>query len=151
MSGFFWARKYLFKQKRRTFLTVFGIALAIALVCGTGVLANSFRMMMVETAIMTNGNWHYDVKDISDRALADTLVANRAFADGAVYSNDVFASFEGAYNEAEPELYLQLFQGASDYVDMTNLKTSLVAGRLPETPDELAMSTNARRSFKETP
>ena len=43
MNGFFWAKRYLFKQKRRTFLTAFGIALAIALVCGTCVLADSFR------------------------------------------------------------------------------------------------------------
>ncbi len=151
MNGFFWARKYLFKQKRRTFLTVFGIALAMALVCGTGLLALSFREMMVETSIMSNGNWHYDIMDIADRAQAETLVANRAFEAGSVYSKDLFAAYEGTLSETDPTLYLQIHQGGADYVDMTNLKTSLVAGRLPEADGELAISTNARSSFKVTP
>lgn len=150
MNGFFWARKYLFKQKRRTFLTVFGIALAMALVCGTAVLALSFREMMVETSIMINGNWHYDIMDITDKSQAETLVANRAFETGSVYSKDLFAAYEGLYSD-DPMLYLQIHQGDSDYVDMTSLKTNLVAGRLPETDGELAMSTSARSSFKDTP
>lgn len=56
MNGFFWAKRYLFKQKRRTFLTAFGIALAIALVCGTCVLADSFRMMMVNAQVLASGD-----------------------------------------------------------------------------------------------
>ena len=160
MNGFFWAKRYLFKQKRRTFLTAFGIALAIALVCGTCVLADSFRMMMVNAQVLASGDWHYDVSGIDSWEDARTLIANRAFESGAVYSSDLYARFSGAgrvseqnYGTEAPstDYFLRIYEGDSDYVAMSNIEYNMQAGRLPESADEIALSVSARRKFENAP
>lgn len=160
MNGFFWAKRYLFKQKRRTFLTAFGIALAIALVCGTCVLADSFRMMMVNAQVLASGDWHYDVSGIDSWEDARTLIANRAFESGAVYSNDLYARFSGAgrvseqnYGTEAPstDYFLRIYEGDSDYVAMSSIEYNMQAGRLPESADEIALSVSARRKFENAP
>lgn len=154
MNGTFLARRYMFKQKRRTLLTAFGIALAIALVCGTGVLFDSFRNMMMNTEIQARGNWHYDIGGFKDTASADILIKNKAFEAGSIYSNDVYARFDANYDTGRyPDNYgyLQLFQGDSAYVDMSSLQYELRAGRLPETPDEIVISLSSRQLFANTP
>lgn len=160
MNGFFWAKRYLFKQKRRTFLTAFGIALAIALVCGTCVLADSFRMMMVNAQVLASGDWHYDVSGIDSWEDARTLIANRAFESGAVYSNDLYARFSGAgrvseqnYGAEAPstDYFLRIYEGDSDYVAMSSIEYNMQAGRLPESADEIALSVSARRKFENAP
>ena len=160
MNGFFWAKRYLFKQKRRTFLTAFGIALAIALVCGTCVLADSFRMMMVNAQVLASGDWHYDVSGIDSWEDARTLIANRAFESGAVYSNDLYARFSGAgrvseqnYGTEAPstDYFLRIYEGDSDYVAMSSIEYNMQAGRLPESADEIALSVSARRMFENAP
>lgn len=154
MNGAFLARRYMFKQKRRTLLTAFGIALAIALVCGTGVLFDSFRNMMMNVEIQARGNWHYDIGGIKDTASADVLIKNKAFEAGSVYSNDTYARFDANYDTGRyPDNYgyLQLFQGDSAYVDMSSLQYDMRAGRLPETPDEIVISLSSRQLFVNTP
>ena len=160
MNGFFWAKRYLFKQKRRTFLTAFGIALAIALVCGTCVLADSFRMMMVNAQVLASGDWHYDVSGIDSWEDARTLIANRAFESGAVYSNDLYARFSGAGSVSEQnygteapstDYFLRIYEGDSDYVAMSSIEYNMQAGRLPESADEIALSVSARRKFENAP
>lgn len=154
MNGTFLARRYMFKQKRRTLLTAFGIALAIALVCGTGVLFDSFRNMMMNTEIQARGNWHYDIGGFKDTASADILIKNKAFEAGSIYSNDVYARFDANYDTGRyPDNYgyLQLFQGDSAYVDMSSLQYEMRAGRLPETPDEIVISLSSRQLFANTP
>ena len=160
MNGFFWAKRYLFKQKRRTFLTAFGIALAIALVCGTCVLADSFRMMMVNAQVLASGDWHYDVSGIDSWEDARTLIANRAFESGAVYSNDLYARFSGAGRVSEQnhdteapstDYFLRIYEGDSDYVAMSSIEYNMQAGRLPESADEIALSVSARRKFENAP
>ena len=160
MNGFFWAKRYLFKQKRRTFLTAFGIALAIALVCGTCVLADSFRMMMVNAQVLASGDWHYDVSGIDSWEDARTLIANRAFESGAVYSNDLYARFSGAgrvseqnYGTEAPstDYFLRIYEGDSDYVAMSSIEYNMQAGRLPESADEIVLSVSARRKFENAP
>ena len=160
MNGFFWAKRYLFKQKRRTFLTAFGIALAIALVCGTCVLADSFRMMMVNAQVLASGDWHYDVSGIDSWEDARTLIANRAFESGAVYSNDLYARFSGAGSVSEQnygteapstDYFLRIYEGDSDYVAMSSIEYNMQAGRLPESADEIALSVSARRMFENAP
>lgn len=160
MNGFFWAKRYLFKQKRRTFLTAFGIALAIALVCGTCVLADSFRMMMVNAQVLASGDWHYDISGIDSWEDARTLIANRAFESGAVYSNDLYARFSGAGSVSEQnygteapstDYFLRIYEGDSDYVAMSSIEYNMQAGRLPESADEIALSVSARRIFENAP
>ena len=134
MNGFFLARRYMFRQKRRTLLTAFGIALAIALVCGVGVLFDSFRMLLINEEIQSSGNWHYDISNISGADDARVLAANRAFEAGSVYSSDLYARFEADYGSdkySDNYAYLQIFQGDSDYMAMSSLPYRLKAGRLP--------------------
>lgn len=154
MNGFFLARRYMFRQKRRTLLTAFGIALAIALVCGVGVLFDSFRMLLINEEIQSSGNWHYDISNISSADDARVLAANRAFEAGSVYSSDLYARFEADYGSdkySDNYAYLQIFQGDSDYVAMSSLPYRLKAGRLPESADEIVISVNARAYFRDTP
>src|SRR4026208_2283269 len=50
--------KYLRLNKKRTAVTILGVVLSSALICGVLLLGVSFQQVMVEHEIFMTGNWH---------------------------------------------------------------------------------------------
>ena len=56
-------------NKKRTIVTIIGIALSVALICAVTSFAVSFQKAMVDREIKTSGNWHISINDISQENL----------------------------------------------------------------------------------
>ena len=51
--------KYLRLNRKRTAVTILGVILSAALICGVFLLGVSFQKVMIEHEIFMAGNWHY--------------------------------------------------------------------------------------------
>ena len=63
------AWKNLTKNKRRTFATVIGIIIAVALICFIISFVESFQNSMINITKKTVGNYHIDITDISENEI----------------------------------------------------------------------------------
>ena len=50
--------KYLRLNKKRTAVTILGVILSAALICGVFLLGVSFQKVMIDHEIFMSGNWH---------------------------------------------------------------------------------------------
>src|SRR5690242_19385917 len=50
--------KYLRLNRKRTAVTILGVVLSAALICGVFLLGVSFQKVMVDHEIFMSGNWH---------------------------------------------------------------------------------------------
>jgi len=50
--------KYLRLNQKRTAVTILGVVLSSALICGVMLLGVSFQKLMIDHEIATTGNWH---------------------------------------------------------------------------------------------
>jgi putative ABC transport system permease protein len=58
--------RYLVKNKKRTLLTVFGIIMSVALICGTALLGDNLKLQGVRTARRIYGGYHVMFGALSD-------------------------------------------------------------------------------------
>src|SRR5690242_21063392 len=57
--------KYLQLNKKRTAVTILGVILSSALICGVFLLGISFQKMMIDHEIFVLGNWHARLLGVS--------------------------------------------------------------------------------------
>jgi putative ABC transport system permease protein len=50
--------KYLWLNRKRTGVTILGVILSAALICGVILLGVSFQKVMIDHEIFMSGNWH---------------------------------------------------------------------------------------------
>ena len=60
--------KYLRLNKKRTAVTILGVILSSALICGVILLGVSFQKVMVDHEIFMSGNWHAQFHAVRVRA-----------------------------------------------------------------------------------
>ena len=51
--------RYLLKQRRRTFITVVSMILAVSMVTSVGLIVSSLQNMLIVDQTSSNGTWHY--------------------------------------------------------------------------------------------
>lgn len=56
--------KNLKKNKKRTIVTIIGIALSTALICAVAGMVMSFRKTMIEIIKAADGNYHVEFQDV---------------------------------------------------------------------------------------
>lgn len=136
------ALRYLRIQKRRTILTVIGVALAVALVAGTGLLIASFLHMRLAQATAENGSWHYQVSGITDHSKAEQLKSNVLFQKAGLVANDtvLLAGKKDGQSETVP-LY------EYDTAALSMMPDTVTQGRMPQSSGEVMISTTAKSRF----
>jgi putative ABC transport system permease protein len=123
--------KYLRLNQKRTAVTILGVVLSAALICGVFLLGLSFQKMMIDHEIFMVGNWHarfhgvpYEkAKYITDNSAVQAAMLS-AWLGNATY---------GSHNAARPYLYITAY----DALSFQNRPIKLIAGRLPQNGDEL--------------
>lgn len=138
------AVRYLRMQKRRAFLTVFSMILAIFLVAASGIAISSLQALMVKTEVARNGSWHYKIYGAGDDTLnvtSDEIEALR---------NSSGVSSVGLCDESD---YLEVQEGSQQFYElMTYDKASiammpyemrLASGRMPQNENELIISSGS--------
>ena len=126
--------KYLRLNKKRTAVTILGVILSSALICGVFLLGVSFQKVMIDHEIYMAGNWHAQfhavpytkAKYITDNSAVQT----------AMLSEPLGSATYGSHNTVRPYLYVTAY----DALSFQNHSIQLISGRLPQNEDELLIS-----------
>ena len=119
-------------NKKRTIVTIIGIALSVALICAVTSFAVSFQKAMVDREIKTSGNWHISINDISQENLK--YIENNVKVKQIAYNQEIgYIQLENSENENKPYGYIE----ALDETSLNNMGLMLTEGRLPENENEI--------------
>ncbi len=126
--------KYLRLNKKRTAVTILGVILSSALICGVFLLGVSFQKVMIEHEIFMAGNWHAQFQAVP-YAKAKYITDNSAVL-AAMLSEPLGSATYGSHNTVRPYLYITAY----DALSFQNYPIQLVSGRFPQKGDELLVS-----------
>jgi putative ABC transport system permease protein len=126
--------KYLRLNQKRTAVTILGVILSSALICGVFLLGVSFQKMMIDHEIFVLGNWHARLLDVP-YAKAQYITENIA-VETSMFSDWLGNATYGSQNTTRPYLYITAY----DALSFQNQSIKLIAGRLPQNADELLVS-----------
>jgi putative ABC transport system permease protein len=126
--------QYLRLNKKRTAVTILGVVLSSALICGVILLGVSFQKLMIDHEIATRGNWHAQIRAVPYQK-AKYITENSA-VQTAMLSAWLGNATYGSHNTVRPYLHITAY----DALSFQNRSVRLVAGRFPQKEDELLIS-----------
>ncbi|HEY1013426.1 MAG TPA: ABC transporter permease, partial [Herpetosiphonaceae bacterium] len=126
--------KHLRLNKKRTAVTILGVILSSALICGVFLLGASFQHVMIDHAIFMAGNWHARFHAVPF-AKAGAIAENGA-VEAAMLSRPLGSATYGSNNTVRPYLYVTAYDARS----FQTQSVRLISGRLPQSGDELLVS-----------
>ncbi len=126
--------KYLRLNKKRTAVTILGVILSSALICGVLLLGVSFQKVMIDHEIYMTGNWHAQFLGVP-HTQAKYITENSA-VETAMFNTWLGNASYGSHNTARPYLYITAY----DTLSFQNRNIKLISGRLPQNADELLIS-----------
>jgi putative ABC transport system permease protein len=121
-------------NRKRTAVTILGVILSAALICGVFLLGVSFQRLMIEHEVFMSGDWHARFHAVP-YAQAAEITGDRA-VEAAMLSQPLGSAAYGSRNTARPYLYVT----AHDAQSLQNLPIRLISGRLPQAENELLIS-----------
>lgn len=139
--------KNLRLNKKRTIVTIIGIMLSTALICGLAGLVSSFQKTLVNATIATEGNFHTKFNNVAKDKFS-YVTENQKVKQYFFTSELGWAILEKSQNTNKP--YVQVME--YDKTALENFGVNLVEGRLPENSNEILISehirTNAMLNWK---
>ncbi len=126
--------KYLRLNKKRTAVTILGVILSSALICGVLLLGLSFQKMMIDHEIFMSGNWHARFLGVPYEK-ANYITENTS-VETAMFSTWLGNATYGSKNTVRPYLYITAY----DTLSFQNRNIKVITGRLPQNADELLVS-----------
>ncbi|HUH98401.1 MAG TPA: FtsX-like permease family protein [Anaerolineales bacterium] len=126
--------KYLRLNRKRTAVTILGVILSSALICGVFLLGVSFQKVMINHEIYMSGNWHAQFLAVP-YAQAKYITENSA-VQTAMLSELLGNATYGSHNTARPYLDITAY----DALSFQNQPVALISGRLPQNGNELLIS-----------
>ena len=103
--------KYLRLNKKRTAVTILGVILSSALICGVFLLGVSFQKVMIDHEIFMAGNWHAQFHGVP-YAKAKYITENSA-VQTAMLSAPLGNATYGSHNTVRPYLYVTAYDALS--------------------------------------
>lgn len=126
--------KYLRLNKKRTAVTILGVILSSALICGVFLLGVSFQKMMIDHEIFMSGNWHAQFLGVPFEKAK--YIAENSAVETAMFSTQLGNATYGSKNTVRPYLRITAY----DALSFQNRPIKLISGRLPQNADELLVS-----------
>ena len=134
------------ENRVRTLVTIIGIVLSTAMFTAVTTMVVSFQDYLYRSTLAITGDWHGAFLDLpageADGLAGDGLVESAFFCQNLGYAE---RGVDPASND-KPYWYVQ----AMDASYREHMVLRLVAGRLPETPDELVVNANLTDGDGET-
>jgi len=127
--------KYLRLNRKRTAVTILGVILSAALICGVFLLGVSFQKVMIDHEIFMAGNWHAQFHAVPYEK-AKYITENSA-VQAAMLSESLGSATYGSHNTVRPYLYVTAY----DALSFQNHSIQLISGRFPQNADELLISS----------
>ncbi|WP_442602462.1 ABC transporter permease [Paenibacillus sp. KN14-4R] len=139
--------RHLKQNKRRTFVTIIGVIISVAMVTAVATLVFSFSDLMIRQAIADTGEWHVQYQDVTKEQLA-AIQGDDATKSVAITRDLGYALLEGGQNPNKPYLFVKEY----DTQGFAQLPVELSKGRLPQTDKEVviseAVATNAKVKYE---
>ena len=139
--------KSLKLNKKRTIVTIIGIMLSTALICGVAGLVSSFQGSLINWAKEKEGNYHTTFFGV-EKDKIKYITENQKVEDYFLTSEVGWADLEGSKNEYKPYVHILAY----DQKALENYGIKLEEGRFPQNSNEIVMSdhilTNARVNWK---
>ena len=126
--------RYLKENKKRTIVTIIGIILSTALICGIGNIYNSLMDYQVRKTVESNGNFHATFYDVQKKDLSK--VTKSAGISKYAYSENL--DF-GKYNDEKFLLDIKSY----DKEAFDGYQISLKEGKLPTNNKEIVLSEDS--------
>src|SRR5512138_2158910 len=126
--------KYLRLNRKRTAVTILGVILSAALICGVFLLGVSFQKVMIDHEIFMAGNWHARFHGVPYEN-AKYITENSA-VQTAMLSQPLGSATDGSHNTVRPYLYVTAY----DDLSFQNHSIELISGRFPQNAEELLIS-----------
>ena len=127
--------KSLKLNKKRTIVTIIGIMLSTALICGVAGLVSSFQNSLIDWARTNDGNYHVTFKNVaSDKA--QYVTENQKVKDYFISSSLGWANLEGSKTTNKPYLHVLAY----DKKALENYGVVLTDGRLPQNSNEIIIT-----------
>ncbi len=133
LNKFTWSS--LVKNKKRSIVTLIGVILSCALICGTVILGESIQDMLVQTAVINSGNYHVLFDEVQYRN-ADAVLNSKHVQQPAITQQVGYSKLADSVNTYKPFLYVNAYD--SQAFETFNVK--VVSGRLPKNSDEVIIS-----------
>ena len=138
--------KSLSKNKKRTIVTIIGVALSAALICAVAGMFMSLQKTLIETEKQMTGNFHLRFDNVPTEELK--YIENNKNINGFFYSSSLgYSLLENCQNEDKPYLYVL---GLDDDA-LKNSGLTLIEGRMPQNENEIVLSnhmiTNGKVKF----
>lgn len=139
--------KNLKLNKKRTIVTIIGIMLSTALICGVAGLVSSFKASLINWIKVQDGNYHVAFHDIPVEKLK-YVSENQKVKDYYLVGDVGWANLNGSTNDYKPYVHILEYDNKA----LNNLGVNLTEGRLPENSNEIVISehiiTNGRVILK---
>ena len=139
--------KSLKLNKKRTIVTIIGIMLSTALICGVAGLVSSFQGSIINWTKEKEGNYHTTFFGV-EKDKIKYITENQKVEDYFLTSEVGWADLEGSKNEYKPYVHILAY----DQKALENYGIKLEEGRFPQNSNEIVMSdhilTNARVNWK---
>lgn len=131
--------KNLKLNKKRTFVTIIGIMLSVALVTAVATMYSSCIKSLINYETYQKGNFHVAFFDVPINEV-ETIKNNRG-VDEVYLTNDIgYAKLEESKNEYKPYVYIKGFSEKA----IEELSVKLVEGRFPENENEILIPTHLK-------
>ena len=139
--------KNLKLNRKRTIVTIIGIMLSTALICGVAGLVSSFKASIINWIKVQDGNYHVAFHDIPAEKLK-YVSENQKVKDYYLVGDVGWANLEDSTNDYKPYVHILEYDNKA----LNNLGVNLTEGRLPENSNEIVISehiiTNGRVILK---
>lgn len=147
--------KYLKGQKKRTWLTILGIVLSVALLTSIGTIGVSYRDKLIRQSIHEYGDYHVSFNNMSGEGI-NKLIYNATVEKTGIVSREGYAIISQTSQKeqqenpnAAPYRYLNIKNYDSTAMDM--LQIQLESGKLPTRPDEILLPKWSLSLFPQMP
>lgn len=122
-------------NKKRTLVTIIGIVLSCALICGVTTLVTSFQEIFIERARITDGNYHVRFSNVTEEN--EKYLRHNINVEKYMTTQDVgYSILPGSKNPNKPYLFIKEY----DQEAINHLPLRIVEGRLPQNQNELIIS-----------
>src|SRR6185295_15936109 len=123
--------KYLRLNRKRTAVTILGVVLSSALICGVLLLGVSAQQVMIDHEIFMSGNWHAQFLAVPfDKA---KYITENSAVQTAMFSEQIGNATYGSHNTVRPYLRITAY----DTHSFQNRAIKLISGRLPQNGNEI--------------
>ena len=127
--------KSLKLNKKRTIVTIIGIMLSTALICGVAGLVSSFQDSLIDWARTNDGNYHVTFKNVESNK-AQYVTENQKVKDYFISSSLGWANLEGSKTTNKQYLHVLAY----DKKALENYGVVLTDGRLPQNSNEIIIT-----------